>query len=220
MSPARRTAPRAPAVADSTRAERRDMRWSATSSRAHRAARSGPRPRPGRRRPPPRWPRPRARRSSSAWPMPSPVIGSAGGGGVADEQHASAPTPAARSMRAGMGHARCGASGAALGPRNVADVGPGEQVGPRAASCRALVRPRRRADAEADVGAAVGQRERPRVARAAGRRSNHTHSSRPARGRRRVKYWRKACHSPQVAVGATDAERLRSGDHMPSAPTT
>ena len=128
-----------------TRAEQRPTSGGRRPGAGDTRARSGRGTPPGR----------RARRStiasaastpvSSAWPMPSPVIGSVAAGGVADEQGPAARPSTTSSIRAGMGQARCGASGSASGAEHVGDVRSGEQVGPQRASCPGRATARRRA---------------------------------------------------------------------------
>ncbi len=98
---------------------------------------------------------------SSAWPMPSPVITSLA---IAASPVSSTRPPAsgARSMRAGIGHALCRSSSVASGPRARRTWGRSR----RSAHCCFMSWIRRVAvaqHAEAEVDAAAGQRERPRV---------------------------------------------------------
>ncbi len=100
---------------------------------------------------------------SSACPIPSPVSRS-----VAP---AASPTNSARPadsgsdpMRAGIGHALCGASATASGAEHRSDVGPREQVGPQLLHRLRRDRPTAR-DSEPDVRASAAERERPGVAR-------------------------------------------------------
>ena len=99
---------------------------------------------------------------SSAWPMPSPVITSvAAAASPANRTRPSASV--ARSMPAGIGQAVWRPSGVACGPRAAAMCG--RSSSPAHSSLHVLAGAAAVAQhAEADVGPAAGQRERPGVA--------------------------------------------------------
>ena len=131
---------------------------------------------------------------SSAWPMPSPVITSLA---IAASPVSSTRPPAsgARSMRAGIGHAVCRSSSVASGPRARRMWGAVEEVRPLLLHVLdpALAVAQ---DAEAEVDATAGERERPGVTREQSG-SNQTWRWSRADPVTPAPYWRKACHSPR-----------------------
>ena len=117
-------------------------------------------------------------------------------GRVADEQGPARRR--ARPGRCGPGSATpcAGAAASAAGPSAAAMWGRASSSG-HSAFMSWMRRSPSRAHAEADVGPAAGQRERPGVARAAGRARTRPTAGRAADPVTPSKYWRNACHSPR-----------------------
>ena len=154
---------------------------------------------------------------SSAWPMPSPVITSVAI--AASPVSSTRPdVSGAASMRAGIGHAVWRPSPAARGPSAARMCGRSSR--PAHMRLHVLDAPGAVAQhAEADVGPAARQRERPRVAGQEVVVEPHEQVARRRRRRRRGRTGgRRATRRGSRARPGRRA--LRTGLHMPSAATT